>query len=141
LRGDPDRLARLIDSLRFVQRYRSGSINFHRVDSPTEQEMQGYLDDHFSVACAGMDKDQVEWSPVLHDDSDGSLHIHLFFARVCLHTGLSFNPAPPGWERWTRPLRRAWNAETGWMCPEKNAALLRPSGKLASSQDWKQYRD
>lgn len=137
LRGEPYRLARLVDSTRLVLRYRSGSVNFHLADDPSEDEMQTYLDEHFSVACAGMEADQVEWSAVLHEDSDGSRHIHVVFARVCLYTGLSFNPAAPGWERWNKPLRDAWNAEKGWRRPEIRTALLRAPSKLRYSAAWK----
>lgn len=141
LRGDPDRLARLIDSLPFVHRYRSGSINFHLADDPSEHEMQALLDDHFSVACAGMNADQVDWCSVLHEEADGSRHMHQIFARVCLYTGRSFNPAAPGWVKWAKPLREAWNAEMGWRRPESATALLRPPAGLRNATLWKLGKD
>jgi hypothetical protein len=143
LRGDPQRMAKLIDSLKFVNRYLSGSVNFHVDDDPSEAEMQGYLDDLFEAACPGMDPEQVEWCAVLHEEDDGSRHIHVAFAKVDLTSGLAFNPAPPGWEKWVGPLRDMWNHSKGWARPDapERAQLVQPAGKLASSLAWRKGED
>lgn len=118
LRGDPHQVGALVDSLKFVHRYTSGVIAWAAEDCPTEAEIQAVLDDFERLAFAGLNPDQYSWCAVLHRDQDGSVHIHVFVARVELESGLSMNIASPGWEKAFYALRDFWNFSRGWARPD-----------------------
>ena len=132
LRGNPALCGELADSLNFVEKYTSGVIAFAIEDAPTDDELEAVLDDFERVAYAGLEKDQYTFSAVLHVESDGSKHIHVFAPRVELTTGKSLNIAPPGWEKSFDPLRDMYNHEKGWARPDDpdRRRLLEP-GKWA----------
>jgi hypothetical protein len=129
LRGDPTMVALLADSLSTVHRYTSGMIAWHVDDAPTDEEIEGVLNDYERVAFAGLEPDQYSWSAILHAAHDGSVHVHVFAARVELRSGKAFNIAPP--RRWIKAfyaLRDAWNHERGWARPDDplRARLVQP---------------
>lgn len=132
LRGNPQLLGELIDSLDFVHRYTSGVIAFAPEDKPTREDVDALLNDFEKVAFAGLDGGQYAWSAVCHDDP-GSCHVHVIAARVELQTGKSMNIAPPGWERTFYHLRDAWNYEKGWARPDdpERARQFTPNVKEA----------
>lgn len=142
LRGNPEQVGQLIDSLKFVNRYSSAVVAFHVDDAPTDAEIQTVLDDFERVAFAGLEKNQYTWAAVLHQESDGSRHIHIIAPRVELTTGHSMNIAPPGWQKRYDPLRDALNYEHGWARPEdpRLARLVQP-GLIGSFDGWKAGTD
>ena len=142
LRGNPEQVGQLIDSLETVQRYSSGVIAFHVDDDPTSAEVDKVLNDFEALAFAGLEPDQYTWSAVLHQEKDGSKHIHAIVPRVELTTGLSMNVAPPNWESRFYPLRDALNYEHGWARPDdpRLARTVQP-GRLAQFTGWKEGQD
>ncbi len=142
LRGNPEQVGQLIDSLNFVSRYTSGVIAFHHDDDPTDAEIDRVLRDFEAVAFAGLQPNQYTWSAVLHQESDGSKHVHVIVPRVDLVSGKSMNIAPPGWQRTFDPLRDALNYEHGWARPDdpRLARLVRP-GPSGTWPGWKSGED
>ena len=132
LRGDPELVGQIADSLDFVHRYTSGAINWSLTDNPSDEQIDQVLDDFERVAFAGLDPSRVAHCAVLHVDQDGSRHVHVLTARVDLMTGKSLNVAPPGWKKSYDPLRDYYNHAHGWARPDDplRARALRP-GKRA----------
>jgi 5S rRNA maturation endonuclease (ribonuclease M5) len=128
LRGDPKLIAHLADGLPFVQRYTSGVIAWHRDDKPTQEEIEQVLEDFERTAFAGLDRSQYTYSAILHQEADGSKHVHLFMPRIELLSGRSLNIAPPGWTTLFGHWRDAWNFERGWARPDDpaRARAIRP---------------
>ena len=123
MRGNPELVADLAESLSFVHRYTSGVINWHVDDDPSEVEVLGVLDDFERVAFAGMDPDQYSCAAIWHGG-----HVHIFAARVELRSGLSHNMAPPGGQKAFDHLRDHWNHKMGWARPDDplRARLVQP---------------
>jgi hypothetical protein len=128
LRGNPEQVAEVANSLDFSRRYSSGVIAWAREDAPTPAQIQQTLDEFERVTFAGLEADRYAWTAVQHIEQDGSTHVHILVARVDLETGKAFNPAPPGWERTYDPLRDALNLENGWARPDDpaRARLVQP---------------
>ncbi|MBL1140408.1 MAG: relaxase/mobilization nuclease domain-containing protein [Proteobacteria bacterium] len=118
LRGDPSQVALVADSLPFKYKFISGLIAWSPSDAPSDSDIQDVLDDFEKVAWAGLSADRYCWSAILHRDSNGGVHIHIFAARVDLVTGKSLNIAPPGWQKAFDPLRDYWNYKMGWDRPD-----------------------
>jgi hypothetical protein len=121
LRGDPVSVAQVADSLDFVNRYTSGVIAFAPEDNPSNEQIDAVLDDFERVAFAGLSRDRVAYSAILHREKDNACHIHIFVARVDLVTGKSLNIAPPGWEKSFDPIRDYYNSKYGWASPDDPA--------------------
>ena len=133
LRGNPDQVAAVADSLRFKHRYTSGVIAWAPEDRPSDAQIGAVLDDFGELAFAGLSPDRCCWSAVLHREPDGGVHVHVLAARCDLQTGRSLNIAPPGWLNDYRPLRDMHNLEHGWADPDDPArrrALAEPSFEL-----------
>jgi hypothetical protein len=118
LRGDPDQVARVANSLSFVHRYSSGVIAWHPDDKPTAGQIDETLNEVERIMFAGLDPSRFAWTAVQHLEPNGSTHIHILIARVDLDTGLSYNPAPPGWEDIYGPIQSALNYKYAWARPE-----------------------
>ena len=121
LRGNPDQVASVADSLRFKHRYTSGVIAWAPEDRPSDAQIGAVLDDFERLAFAGLSPDRCCWSAVLHREPDGGVHVHVLAARCDLQTGRSLNIAPPGWLNDYRPLRDMHNLEHGWADPDDPA--------------------
>ncbi len=128
LRGNPEHVAQVANSLDFSRRYSSGVIAWAKDDAPTPAQIQQTLDDFERVTFAGLDPARFVWTAVQHIEQDGAVHVHILVARVDLVTGKAFNPAPPGWEKSYDPLRDALNLENGWARPDDpaRARLVQP---------------
>lgn len=128
LRGNPDQVAALADSLSFVHRYTSGVISWAPGDKPTPEKIEATLTEFEALAFAGLESDRYAWTAVLHQEANGAVHIHTLNARVDLATGKSLNIAPPGWQTDFDPLRDALNWHHGWARPDDpaRARLLQP---------------
>lgn len=129
LRGHPQQLADVIDSLSFVHRYTSGVIAWGPEDRPTDDQLGQLIDDFEKVAFAGLDAERYCWSVIEHRDEQGGVHLHVLSARVDLETGQSLNIAPPGWQKSFDPLRDYYNFKYGWTRPDDpaRARVLQPS--------------
>lgn len=122
LRGDPDATERLIDSLEFRYRYKSGVLSFAPGEVITPAMEQDIIDRFESVAFAGLDRDQYNILWVRHEHA-GHHELHFVTPRVELTTGKSLNICPPG-----RGARAAYddfrsmiNAEYGLADPDDPA--------------------
>ena len=116
LRGNPDIVADLGDSLKFKHKYRSAVISWADVDQPTAEQKQEVLDEFERLAFAGLDPDQYHFLAVDHGD-----HIHIISPRVELRSGKSMNIAAPGWQKVYDPLRDYFNEKYGWKSPDIDA--------------------
>ena len=110
LRGDPELVADVADSLDFAHTYTSGVLAWARDDEPTAAEIEAVLDEFEQTAWAGLEPDRYAWTAVQHDEPTGAVHVHILAARVDLETGKSLNIAPPGWQEHFDPLRDWQNA-------------------------------
>ena len=128
LRGTPDLVAAIADSLEFEWKYTSGVIAFEPSDKPTPEQVQNVLDDFERTAFAGLEPDQYSYTAVLHGENGGGMHVHFIAARVELHTKKSLNIAPPGHEKMFNAFRDKWNFSLGWASPgEKSRQRTRSS--------------
>ena len=121
LRGDPEMVAAVADSLEFEHKYRSIVIAWAPEDRPTDAQIEAVLDEFEKTAWAGLEPDRYSWTAVLHREHGGGVHVHILTARCDLETGKSLNIAPPGWQKTFDPLRDAFNHEHGWSRPDDPA--------------------
>lgn len=128
LRGNPEVVAQVANSLGFKHRYSSGVIAWSPDDAPTGDQLAEVLDQLEELMFAGLDTDRRCWTAVEHIEDDGSTHLHVLVARVDLQTGRSFNPAPPGWQQSFDALRDSFNWRYGWARPDdpERARLVQP---------------
>ena len=121
LRGDPELVADVADSLDFAHTYTSGVLAWAPDDEPTGAEIEAVLDEFEQTAWAGLEPDRYAWTAVQHDEPTGAVHVHILAARVDLETGKSLNIAPPGWQQHFDPLRDWQNELHGWSRPDDPA--------------------
>ena len=121
LRGDPELVADVADSLDFAHTYTSGVIAWAPADEPTAAQIETVLNEFEQTAWAGLAPDRYAWTAVQHDEPTGAVHVHILAARVDLDTGKSLNIAPPGWQQTFDPLRDWQNAAHGWSRPDDPA--------------------
>jgi len=128
LRGNPEQVAEVANSLDFSRRYSSGVISWAKDDAPTPEQVSKTVDEFAALTFAGLDQSRFAWTAVQHIEQNGAIHVHILVARVDLDTGKAFNPAPPGWEKTYDPLRDALNYESGWARPDDpaRARLVQP---------------
>ena len=91
LRGNPDMVAAVADSLDFEHKYTSGVIAWAPDDQPTDEQIEAVLDAFEETAWAGLDRDRYAWAAVLHRERGGGAHVHVLAARCDLETGRSLN--------------------------------------------------
>ena len=132
LRGNPDMVAAVADSLDFERKYTSVVIAWAPDDRPTDEQIEAVLDEFEKTAWAGLEPDRYAWTAVLHREGGGGVHAHILAAQCDLETGRSLNIAPPGWQRTFDPLRDAFNHEHGWSRPDDpERARAQQPGHLA----------
>lgn len=90
LRGDPEQMIELIDSLKFAQNYTSGCLSFEEPDIPEEHKQQ-LMDGLESTLLPGLDRDQYSVMWVEHRDK-GRLELNYVFANVELQSGKNLQP-------------------------------------------------
>ena len=66
LRGNPEMVAAVADSLDFEHRYTSGVIAWAPDDRPTDEQIEAVLDEFEKTAWAGLEPDRHAWAAVLH---------------------------------------------------------------------------
>lgn len=118
LRGNPDHVTQLAESLDFKHKYTSAVIAWHKDDAPTDKQIAQVLDDFERVAFAGLDPSQYAYYAVQHEDADGAKHIHIITPRVELSTGKSLNIAPPNWQKTYDVLVDKYNVQHDWASPK-----------------------
>ena len=121
LRGNPDMVAAVADSLEFERKYTSVVIAWAPEDRPTGEQIEAVLDEFERTAWAGLEPDRYAWTAVLHRERGGGVHAHILAAQCDLQTDRSLNIAPPGWQRTFDPLRDGFNHEHGWSRPDDPA--------------------
>ena len=121
LRGNPDHVAALADSLGFEHKYTSLVIAWAPEDRPTDAQIGAVLDEFEKTAWAGLEPDRYAWTAVLHREDGDGVHVHVLTARCDLETGRSLNIAPPGWQKTFDALRDAFNHQHGWARPDDPA--------------------
>lgn len=118
LRGDPQTFAAIAESIENQWKYTSGAICWSVEDNPTDDDINEYLDAFEAHAFAGLQPHQYHFTAVLHEEDDGSKHVHFLVPRVELTTGKALNIAPPGHESYFDPLRDYFNYKKGWSRPD-----------------------
>lgn len=98
LRGNPNSVTELADSLKFKNKYRSAVIAFAKDDNPTQEQINEILDEFEKFAFAGLESNQYTYYAVKHIDN-GVPHIHIIVPNVELQSGKALNIAPPNWEK------------------------------------------
>ena len=131
LRGNPDQVADVADSLEFGRRYTSAVIAWAPEDRPTDAQIGAVLDEFEKTAWAGLEPDRYAWTAVLHREHGTGVHVHVLTARCDMETGRSLNIAPPGWEKTFGALRDAFNHQHGWSRPTTRRGPRRSSPATA----------
>ncbi|PSF30247.1 relaxase, partial [Aphanothece hegewaldii CCALA 016] len=129
LKGDPEQIVQIIDSLDFKCKYQTGVISFAPEDAPTSKQQQALIDSFEKTAFAGLEPDQYDILWVKHSHtSGGRVELHFVTPRVELSTGKSLNIAPPGWQNYFCHWRDYWNYSQGWARPDdpNRARLYQP---------------
>ena len=75
LRGNPDMVAAVADSLDFEHKYTSGVIAWAPDDQPTDEQIEAVLDAFEETAWAGLEFDRYAWAAVLHRERGGGRSI------------------------------------------------------------------
>ena len=94
LRGDPNVVAEIIDSLPFKCRYSSGVLSFAAEDRVTHEMQEDIMDRFESAVFAGLPTDRRSIVWIKHADK-GRTEMHFVVPRVELGTRKSLNIAPP----------------------------------------------
>ncbi len=119
IKGNPQQIIQLIDSLDFKYKFHSGVISFAPSDEPTEAQQQAIIDSFEKTAFAGLEADQYDILWVRHSHtSNGRVELHFVTPRVELTTGKSLSIAPPGWQDYYCHWRDIWNYQQGWASPD-----------------------
>jgi 5S rRNA maturation endonuclease (ribonuclease M5) len=119
IKGNPNQVIQLIDSLDFKHKFHSGVISFAPEDAPTESQQKAIIDSFEKTAFAGLNPDQYSILWVKHSHtSNGRVELHFVTPRVELTTGKSLSIAPPGWKNYYCHWRDSWNYQQGWASPD-----------------------
>ncbi len=118
IKGNPNQVIQLIDSVDFKYKFHSGVISFAPSDEPTEEQQQAIIDSFEKTAFAGLEPDQYDILWVRHSHtSNGRIELHFVTPRVELTTGKSMSIAPPGWQDYYCHWRDKWNYQHQWSDP------------------------
>ena len=118
LRGDPQTFAAIAESIENQWKYTSGVIAWSKSDNPTDEQIKEVLEAFERHAFAGLEPSQYHMTAVLHEEDDGSKHVHFLVPRVELETGKALNIAPPNHQKYYDPLRDHFNYKNGWDRPD-----------------------
>jgi hypothetical protein len=121
LRGDPQTFTALAQSITNKWLYTSGVIAWSKDDAPSNAEIEEVLDSFEKHAFAGLQPNQYHFTAVLHEEDDGSKHVHFLVPRLEIETGKALNIAPPGNQKYFDPLRDYFNYSKGWSRPDAPA--------------------
>lgn len=119
LKGDPEAIARIIDSLDFKYKFQTGVISFAPEDAPTPEQQRAVMESFEATAFAGLDADRHDILWVRHSHTgNGRVELHFLTPRVELETRHSLNIAPPGHANYFCHWRDYWNYKEGWARPD-----------------------
>ena len=137
MRGDPDMVADLIDSIDRKHKYKSGVMAWDPGESVTDEQMEEAVNELERLAFAGLDPNDYSWCVIRHDN-----HIHFVSAMIHLPSDLQLNIAPPGWEKIYDPLRDHLNWKHGWTRPDDPERMkdLQPGDRIRT-EDWAKGED
>ncbi|MDA3360367.1 relaxase/mobilization nuclease domain-containing protein [Acinetobacter baumannii] len=117
--GDPHLFAKIADSSPFKHKYTSAVIAFTEEDQPTDVEIKDVLKQFEALAFSGLEPDQYHMTAVLHQEPNGSKHVHILVPRLELRSGKAMNIAPPGlFQKHFHTLQDKLNSEYGWADPK-----------------------
>ena len=117
--GDPHLFAKIADSSPYKHKYTSAVIAFTEEDQPTDVEIKDVLKQFEALAFSGLEPDQYHMTAVLHQEPNGSKHIHILVPRLELRSGKAMNIAPPGlFQKHFHTLQDKLNSEYGWADPK-----------------------
>ena len=151
LRGDPEQVKELIDTLKFAQKYTSGVLSFEE-ENISESEKSRLMDSHERALLCGLEKDQYAVLWVEHRDK-GRLELNYLIPNVELQTGKRLQVY---YHEQDKPRMHAWqtiqNIEGGYQDPDdplKRQLLTLPSNlpkdreavQLAITQGLKELAD
>ena len=88
LRGDPEMVAAVADTLEFEHKYTSGVIAWAPEDRPTDAQIESVLDKFEQTAWAGLEPDRYSWTAVEHRERGGG------GARACARRPLRPGDGP-----------------------------------------------
>lgn len=116
--GDPHLFAKIADSSPYKHKYTSAVVAFAEEDRPTSAEINDVLKQFEELAFSGFEPDQYHMTAVLHQEPNGSKHIHILVPRLELRSRRSMNIAPPGkFQKHFHMLQDKLNFEHGWADP------------------------
>ena len=131
LRGNPDQVADVADSLEFGRRYSSAVIAWAPEDRPSDAQIGAVLDEFEKTAWAGLEPDRYAWTAVLHREHGTGVHVHVLSARCDLETGRSLNIAPPAGKRPSARCATPSTTSTAGAAPTIRRAPGRTSRAIA----------
>jgi hypothetical protein len=82
LRGDPQTFVAISESIQNEWIYTSGVIAWSKSDNPSDKEINEVLDAFEKHAFAGLQPHQYHFTAVLHEEDDGSKHVHFLLTRL-----------------------------------------------------------
>ena len=106
------------DNLETKHKYTSAVLSWTVEDQPTAEQIRETLDEFYATAFAGLEERRRSSLAVLHEEQDGSKHLHVLMLRTDLKTGLAYNPAPPGHEYDFNCVRDYLNYKYNWSDPQ-----------------------
>ncbi|MFC3902723.1 hypothetical protein SAMN05421749_103486 [Acinetobacter marinus] len=116
--GDPHLFAKIADSSPLKHKYTSAVIAFAEEDQPNNIEIIDVLKQFEALAFSGLEPDQYHLTAVLHQELNGSKHVHILVPRLELRSGKAMNIAPPGkFQKHFHTLQDKLNFEYGWADP------------------------
>jgi hypothetical protein len=120
VRGDPDQVLTIINSLDTKWKFTSGVLSWHPDDMVSLQQEEKVIEDFERIAFAGLDRDAYSILWVRHSHA-GHHELHFVIPRVELTTGKAFNPCPPGWQKDFDVFRDLHNIRENWARPDDPA--------------------
>ncbi|MDR3628933.1 MAG: relaxase/mobilization nuclease domain-containing protein [Desulfocapsaceae bacterium] len=120
VRGDPDAVLTIINSLDTKWKFTSGALSWHPDDIVSPQQEDNVIEDFERIAFAGLDRDAYSILWVRHSHA-GHHELHFVIPRVELTTGKAFNPCPPGWHKDFDVFRDLHNFRENWARPDDPA--------------------
>ncbi len=148
VRGDPEVVLSIINSLDTKWKFTSGALSWHPEDIVSPQQEDNVIEEFERIAFAGLDRDAYSILWVRHGHA-GHHELHFLIPRVELTTGKAFNPCPPGWQKDFDVFRDLYNFRENWARPDDparrrlhtpehaeifNARLLRRGKKLVKDE-------
>ncbi len=120
VRGDPDVVLSIINSLDTKWKFTSGALSWHPDDIVSPQQEENIINEFERIAFAGLDRDAYSILWVRHGHA-GHHELHFIIPRVELTTGNAFNPCPPGWQKDFDVFRDLHNFRENWARPDDPA--------------------